>query len=524
MKSILPFSLSPTTLILSISALLGIIAIIYSYSHGYILAYGDAESHLNIAKRVVDSITPGFSQLGGIWLPLQHVLLIPLVTFDPLWRTGLAGSIISWASYVISAVFLYKLIFLLTKKESAGILGSLAFCLNFNILYMQSTPMTELPLIAFFTLSTYFFIKFLNDTNTLLNLILAALFGFFASLTRYDGWFLVGIEAFILGILYVTNIFNAQDRKKFEGLLIMFTTLAFWGIVLWIGWDYLILGDPLYFSNSPFSAKSQQQGWLARGELPSYHNLTTSILYYAYTSYANIGTIVSGLSIVGLVAFLIKNNKLYAALISILLLTPFFFYVITLYVGQSIIFIPQLTPANFEWNLFNVRYGIMMVPIAAIYVAFLYTYAHRLVKPIIILLVCTQVGLFINGPDSTITLQDGISGLSHAKKPDVEQWLARNYDGGTLLLDDYARTVSIIRSNLPMEEVIYIGNKPYWDNALKNPESNVTWIVMQKNDVVWKTIYEDPAAQANLYKYFVKAYTSPDVLVFKRNPQILAKE
>src|SRR3989344_2720853 len=59
----------------------------FFYFQDTIVAYGDAESHLNIAKRVVDSLTPGAAQLGGIWLPLPHVLLAPLVYFDFLWRS-----------------------------------------------------------------------------------------------------------------------------------------------------------------------------------------------------------------------------------------------------------------------------------------------------------------------------------------------------------------------------------------------------------------------------------------------------
>src|ERR1700745_405157 len=87
-----------------LAAVAAIAATFYFYQHHMLVAYGDAESHLNIAKRVVDSLTPGFAQLGGIWLPLPHILMAPLVWFDPLWRTGLAGSIVSGTAFVISSV------------------------------------------------------------------------------------------------------------------------------------------------------------------------------------------------------------------------------------------------------------------------------------------------------------------------------------------------------------------------------------------------------------------------------------
>jgi hypothetical protein len=40
---------------------------------------------------------------------------------------------------------------------------------------------------------------------------------------------------------------------------------------------------------------------------------------------------------------------------------------------------------------------------------------------------------------------------------------------------------------------------------------------MQKDDEVWKHLYDDPKVQGRLYKYFSKAYTSPEILIFKRN-------
>ena len=57
-------------------------AVAWFYRTGAILYYGDAEAHLNIARRIVDSRTPGWCQLGTTWLPLPHLLMIPLVRHD----------------------------------------------------------------------------------------------------------------------------------------------------------------------------------------------------------------------------------------------------------------------------------------------------------------------------------------------------------------------------------------------------------------------------------------------------------
>ena len=67
-----------------------------------------------------------------------------------------------------------------------------------------------------------------------------------------------------------------------------------------------------------------------------------------------------------------------------------------------------------------------------------------------------------------------------------------------------------------MKDVIYIGNKPYWDESFIDPEKYARWIVMQKDDAIWKNIYEQPEANAKLFKYFNKVYTSENILIFRR--------
>src|SRR5487761_1908745 len=75
--------------------------------HGYTLYYGDAEAHLNIARRVLDSRTPGPEQLGTVWLPLPHVLMLPFVAREQWWRSGIAGAIPSAVGFVMAGAFLY---------------------------------------------------------------------------------------------------------------------------------------------------------------------------------------------------------------------------------------------------------------------------------------------------------------------------------------------------------------------------------------------------------------------------------
>src|SRR5713101_5574277 len=66
------------------------------------LAYPDAVSHLLIARRVIDASTPGVAQLGAVWLPLPHLLSLPLIWVNAWYYSGFAGSLISMLAYVLT--------------------------------------------------------------------------------------------------------------------------------------------------------------------------------------------------------------------------------------------------------------------------------------------------------------------------------------------------------------------------------------------------------------------------------------
>jgi len=541
-------------IVLFLAVFLSTVAIGVSLMNGWIIAYGDAQSHLNIPKRIVDSITPGLAQLGGIWLPLPHLLMLPFVKIEILYRTGLAGSIVSGAAFVISCLYIYRLVWFITKSKITAFVAFLVFALNPNMLYLQTTALTEPVLILFFILSSYYFTRFIAITlknkklvdteerarhKEFLYLVFAAFFAFCASLSRYDGWFLVLIESVLVIFVYlpINKYIKALKEKKFkapfilirekfyigrgtfnkiQGMFVLFSVLAFVGILMWFVWDGLILGDPFYFTDSNYSAKAQQQAWLKRNELPAVHNLPVSFDYYFFDSMTNVGVVIFAVSLVGLIVYISKNNKLFAYVFALILVVPFIFNVFTMYMGQSVIFIPHITPSNFEWKIFNVRYGILMLPAAAVFYALLFHYLKNQGKLILIIFFLLQIGLYGIGYSKVMALSDGTEGLSASKNTDADLFMKKHYDNGLVLMDDFARSVNIIQSNIPMQNIIYIGNKPYWPVSMKEPERYAKWIVIQKNDEVWQNIYEKPDVRGRLYKYFNKVYTSPDILIFER--------
>src|SRR5437879_4184848 len=86
---------------------IGVVAAYWSWTHGYTLYDGDAEAHLNIARRLLDSRTPGPEQIGTGWLPLPHLLMAPFAMKDAWWKSGLAGIIPSSICFMVAGAFLF---------------------------------------------------------------------------------------------------------------------------------------------------------------------------------------------------------------------------------------------------------------------------------------------------------------------------------------------------------------------------------------------------------------------------------
>src|SRR5207249_12230417 len=122
---------------------------------GCLLYYGDAEAHLNIARRIIDSRTPGYEQVGTSWLPLPHWLMLPFVRYDALWFNGLAGAIPSAIAFVVAGTFLFAAARRLFESRVAAFTAVSLLALNPNALYLQSIPMNEVQAFASLTVLLY---------------------------------------------------------------------------------------------------------------------------------------------------------------------------------------------------------------------------------------------------------------------------------------------------------------------------------------------------------------------------------
>src|SRR5438132_11279231 len=108
--------------IAAIAIALSVGAYLWYSAHGLRDAFNDAQIRELIARRVVASRTPGLAQLGVTWLPLNSILMLPLIWNDALFRSGLASSLPSMAAFVIGTLYMYRIGLLVTSTRAGRVL------------------------------------------------------------------------------------------------------------------------------------------------------------------------------------------------------------------------------------------------------------------------------------------------------------------------------------------------------------------------------------------------------------------
>ena len=177
-----------------VAALSGSAAWLLFFRQGLVLSHYDAKAHLVVARRVFDNLTPGWQQLGAVWLPLPHILDLLPVQVDLFYRTGLFASIVSIACLAITCYASSRLILRATGSSVGAITCTVLLVFNTNLLYLHTTPMTEPLLLAATFLVVLWLVEWIDAAEAgsrepgirLPSKLAAALFA--AMWTRYEAW------------------------------------------------------------------------------------------------------------------------------------------------------------------------------------------------------------------------------------------------------------------------------------------------------------------------------------------------
>jgi hypothetical protein len=446
------------------------IAARWVHEKGYTLYYGDAEAHLNIARRVLDSRTPGPEHLGTVWLPLPHLLMIPFVQRDDLWRNGLAGAIPSSICFVIAGTFLFAAARRAYSSTLSAFEVILIFALNPNLLYLQSTPMTEALFMASLAAIVWAMLWF-RDSQSVWAILAAAAAAIAGSLTRYEGWFLIPFVA--LYFLFVA-------KRKWHAIL--FGALAALGPLSWLAHNQYYYSNALEFYNGPWSAAAIYARQLAHGmqPYPGDHDWRAALKYYFTAAKLVVGVPAMIIGVIGLIAmlakpFLVKANLVkqsarpaFAALLVLAL--PPAFYIWSMHSSGTPIFVPTLWPFSF----YNTRYAIAMLPLVAFASGALVSILPgpaRMMAAFILVAIPLSFW-FVNGDNSSICWKESQvnSSVRRAWTAEAAAFLAANYRPGSGIIYGFGDLTGVLReAGIPLRESIHEGNVAEWMLSTSRP-------------------------------------------------------
>jgi hypothetical protein len=496
-------------------AAISVAALLYYYAKQQLLLYGDAVAHLNIARRVVDNRHPiaSYGQLGTVWLPLQHIAMLPFVWVNTLWQSGIAGAIPGMLAFVLGTLGIYRLVSARAGK-SAAYLAAVIYALNPNLLYMQSTAMNEPIALAFFIWSLVFLDEFLRavyppapesqvaapqlSSQKALEFCGITMYG--GALTRYDGWFSATVLGLILIALFVRwcrQAANAQQRRAMTKSFVEVLLLNALVPVYWLVYTWAVSGNALDFINGPYSAKAIALRSTAKGAppYPGERDILTSALYFLKSAQLNVGSPFWGrvlllLAIIGTAAAVWRFRRFG---ILLLLWLPLAFYALSIAYGSVPIYIPVWWPFSY----YNVRYGLELLPVFAVFPVLALTVlrerfgAAPMKLAMALALAAIVAASYISAyAEKPITLREAET--NSRDRNSLELGLARTLiqlpPNTTLLMYEAEHAGALRLAGIPLSHVISEAEHPDWEWALLDPAHRADYAIACKGDPVWAAV------------------------------------
>jgi hypothetical protein len=357
-----------------------IAAIMWSWQRGAMLNYGDALAHLHIARRVFDSHQPRLTELGSVWLPLPHLLLLPFVQIYSWWANGIAGMIPSALAYLAACAGIYRLARCWLRPTPSA-LALAFFALNPNLLYLQTTAMTEPLFICEMVWAAVWLVEWracldsdprkLRRTQWLIAMALVA-----AVFTRYDGWVMALVAWTCIGLALLRRGRLRNWSFWLASLVLVAAPLA------WFLYNSLGFGDWLYFARGPYSAKAIEIRTASHGAgppHPGWHNPWVGLIFFVKAAEMDAaaaarGSLLLVLSLLGTAwGWLAARRRAFTWALLLWLPVPFYAYSVAY--GSVPIFLPPWWPHS--W--YNTRYGMEMLPAFALGLGFAAQFALAVV-------------------------------------------------------------------------------------------------------------------------------------------------
>lgn len=490
----------------------GAIASYVSVRTGRNLDIGDSMAHLTIARRIFDSRAPGFQQLGTVWLPLPHLLLIPFIWPLAMFTTGIGACILGSLCLGASATALCRITVRIGFHPVARAIALLVLLSNLSLLYVSTTALTEPVLNASLLCCIAGLAGWGRAPRRLSGGELAVFAGLPAAaavLTRYEGWAMMAS-----GVVYVLFVVvrRGDGWRRAVTLAGCFATPPLLATAWWLAYNLSWYKNPIEFMNGPYSSAAFNQVLIDQGQLNTKGNVGLSFQVFGRGVIDTVGLVPLLIALAGLALMTFWWGISDKALVVWLAGTAGAFILLSLVIGQNVI----INSAALPHGAYNNRYLTLVVPWAALLVGLVaHAAAHNrramgLVAAAIAVVLVGQAQWWGNDLAARLPVlaeaQHNHQNYANAKT--AARWLDAQYDGGLVLMDETSDRLAIAPEiGLPVKEFVNRAAGDEFAAALQDPSRHVRWVFMHTRqlpnpatedgiDKVTEALAEDPVFHA----------------------------
>jgi hypothetical protein len=311
-----------------------------------------------------------------------------------------------------------------------------------------------------------------RDAQSLGALLAAAVASNAASLTRYEGWFMIPFVA-----LYLLLVARTKRHA------VLFGVLALIGPAAWLAHNQYYYGNPLEFYNGYYSAQAIYQRQLAQGiaRYPGDHDWRKAFEYYFAAMRLTNGSVLLAAGAAGALVALYRRIWWTLALLAL----PPLFYVWSIYSSGAPLYVPHLWPN--AW--YNTRYALAALPLAALAAGALVTMFPSNMRLAAALTLAVGVSAELAFMGEPVCWKEAqVNSISRrAWTHEAAGFLAANYRPGSGVIYSFGDLAGVLReAGIPLREGLHQGNHPYWEAAITRPEFFLReeWALAVSGDVV----------------------------------------
>ncbi|KQR02925.1 hypothetical protein ASF72_06955 [Arthrobacter sp. Leaf141] len=520
----------PGTAVIAVTAAaIGFLACLYTTGNGSNLDYSDAQSHLTIARRVFDSKSPGFEQLGTVWLPVPHLLLMPFVVnlwmFSSGWGAGLLGIL----ALAATASGLYRIAARLGYGRSGRLAAVLVLLANPAILYTYTTALTEPVLLMCLVAGMAGLAHWATSRRRMSAGELAVFAGIpsgAAVLSRYEGWALV-----LTGTIFVLVAEMRRSGQWREAITMAagYAMVPAAAVLWWLSYNWAIYGSPLEFMFGQYSAYAQQKNITDGGLLPTKGNLGLTLWTFHWSLLETMGIAVLAAAACGAVVVVFRRGLATSTLLIAVTGSAYAFALVSLFLGQTAINNDHSLPSTW-WNN---RFALTALPLVAVLVA---AFVHQVTRRrrtrpwlagALLLALALQNAWWLQDPTGRLAIlaEGNMSHVSNTHSFAAARWLKAHYTGGGILMDESARGNAVLPTmGIPLHNIYNRASGDHFAPALADPARYAEWVFVNVEagagpqdsgftDLAYEAISADPTFNS---RYSV-VFSSPTHRIYERS-------